>query len=162
MSITKHTANILLLICIVVLGSCEFSQESKTERKGIATEDINLVAKLETDLSAAGIPYELTKPEEGLVSVKWDIANDEKAKLIVDSVSGMAPKNTNSLCFLESNRFQSFVNNLEQHNIPFEITNPNTEEWCARWKEGYDDEVASIDSNWHSIRKLESQGKKTP
>ncbi|MFT7458403.1 MAG: hypothetical protein ACI909_001076 [Planctomycetota bacterium] len=50
------------------LISCGLSHDSKIENKGIASDDKVLVEKLEASLKIAGIPYQLSIDDNGLVS----------------------------------------------------------------------------------------------
>ena len=157
MSAIRYIASTVLLASALALGSCEYSQGSKAERKGIATEDTILVAKLEAGLTAAGVPYEVSKAQGRLISVTWEATHNKKASSILSAVDGGTPEGTSSLCFFESNRFDEFTSNLQQNSIPFQSTRPSPGEWCVRWEDEYDDKVAVVDSNWRAIRELEKQ-----
>ncbi len=155
----RLVANLLLLVAAVGLFSCDFYQESRVERKGIATEDEELVAKFEAGLIAAGIPYELSRNQDGLLSVTWEVKNDPAANSILRSVDGRGPEGTSTLCFFESTKFDEFTDILEKNGVPFESEKPGLDEWCVRWESELDERVAEIDSNWRDIRELENQAR---
>ncbi len=157
MSAPSFLLSTVLLLSLLGLVSCNFSQGSKSERKGIATEDTSLVARLEAGLSASGIPYKVSKTKDGLVSVTWKSDHDEIAQSILRSVEGRAREGPSSLCFFESDRLNELTSKLQRHSIPFELTKPNPGEWCVFWESEYDEKVAAVDPNWRSILDLEKE-----
>ena len=152
-------AKLLVLAFAVGLSSCDFYQGSRVERKGIATEDEELVSKFEAGLTAAGISYELSRSQDGLLRITWEVKNDPAANSILRSIDGRGPEGTSTLCLFEPTRFDDFTNKLEKNGIPFEIKKPSLDEWCVRWESELDEKIAEIDPNWRSIHELENQAK---
>ena len=82
MSAIRLMIGTVLLASALGSVSCDFSQGSKVVRKGVATEDSSLVSRLEAGLKAAGVSHEVSKTQDGLLSVTWEAADDEKSVAI--------------------------------------------------------------------------------
>lgn len=159
MGSVRSMARLLLLVSAWGLSSCDFYQDSKVQRTGIATENQELVSRLEAGLTAAGIPYESSRNQDGLLSVTWEVVNDPAANSILRSFDNRNPEGTSTLCFFETARFNEFTNRLGKNAIPFESVKPSPDEWCARWESEFDEKVAEVDANWREMRELENRAR---